>query len=57
MARFRDRRTDANERGDSESAVYYDVLTEAFSEIVANLETAFKSLSGNIRLDCKVFEA
>jgi hypothetical protein len=44
MARFRDQRTEAIKRGDSESALHYDTLTAAFSEIVENLETAFKAV-------------
>ena len=44
MVRFNDRRADANERGDSEAALHYDTLAEAFSEIVENLETAFRAV-------------
>jgi hypothetical protein len=44
MARFSDRRADANERGDSEAVHHCDTLAEAFSEIVENLETAFKAV-------------
>ena len=44
MARFRYQRTAAIERGDSESALHYDTLAAAFSEIVENLETAFKTV-------------
>ena len=44
MARFRDQRTEAIERGDSESALHYDTLAQAFSEIVENLETAFRAV-------------
>ena len=44
MARFRDQRTEAIECGDSESALHYDTLAAAFSEIVENLETAFKAV-------------
>jgi hypothetical protein len=42
MARFGDRRADANERGDSEAELHYGTLAEAFGEIVENLETAFR---------------
>jgi hypothetical protein len=45
MARFGDRRADANERGDSEAGLHYDTLAEAFSEIVENLETAFRAVA------------
>ena len=44
MARFRDQRAEAVECGDSESALHYDTLAQAFSEIVENLETAFRSV-------------
>jgi hypothetical protein len=44
MARFSDRRADASERGDSEAALHYDTLVEAFSEIVENLETAIRAV-------------
>jgi len=44
MARFRERRTEAVECGDSESALHYDTLAQAFSEIVENLETAFRAV-------------
>ena len=44
MARFRERRIDAIDCGDSKSALHYDVLTEAFSEIVENLKTAFRAV-------------
>ena len=44
MARFSDRRAAADERGDSEAALHYDTLAEAFSEIVENLETAFRAV-------------
>jgi hypothetical protein len=44
MARFGNRRADADERGDGEAALHYDTLAEAFSEIVENLETAFRAV-------------
>ena len=43
MARFRDQRAEAVECGDGESALHYNTLAAAFSEIVENLETAFKA--------------
>jgi len=44
MARFRERQTEATKSGDSESALHYDTLAQAFSEIVENLETAFRAV-------------
>jgi hypothetical protein len=44
MARFSDRRADASEHGDSESAIHYETLAETFSEIVGNLEAAIKAV-------------
>ena len=44
MARFRDQRAEAVECGDGESALHYNTLAAAFSEIVENLETAFKTV-------------
>jgi hypothetical protein len=44
IARFRERQTEAIECDDSKSALHYDTLAQAFSEIVENLETAFKAV-------------
>jgi hypothetical protein len=44
IARFREQQTEATKCGDSESALHYDTLAQAFSEIVENLETAFRAV-------------